>query len=393
MNDLYHYRPVEPPPPPPKEGEQVFLSNVSNLHAAQKPPPPPPPIVAVEIYRNDARLIRATQPANGGGTREKCTEISASAIKNAKHVIANSSPPLPSIITLTYPETFPHDGRTVKEHFRAMKERLRREYGPYDYFAAMEYQERGAPHLHIAISINLRDLGDITKLTRVDGKNPTRRPRAYETYKPAQDWLWRAWSDIIGQDGTEWHGITAHDHQMMHKAYFAHNSGVTWEVMRKEDGARRYLVKELSSLKEYQKSVPEDFQNPGRHFLYSTKMKPEPVVTMAIDGETVRQLLESFGWKWLPPENKPLFRDLWNVASELVTALLGLGVDVVDPDRLPYLRQYADVRAMEFTDFEVNAMAAWSAETRRQYEAHKWWEKREDTIERSIEWEWGDHGR
>lgn len=377
--------------------EQVFLSNVSNLHGQGEnaPIPGPPPVVGVEIYRNDARLIRASQPYSGGGKRQKCTEISAASIKNAKHVIANSDPVLPSIITLTYPDTYPSDGRIVKAHFRALKERLRRKFGDFSYFAAQEYQQRGAPHLHIAISIDLRDLGEITQLRRGDGKRPTRRPSAYDTHKPSQDWLWRAWLEIISDDAPrhDWWGITDKDAEMMNRAYFCHNSATTWEIMRKDDGAKRYLVKELSSLKVYQKSIPEDFDNPGRHFLYSPDMKPTPVMTIAVTGAEIRAILEALDWKWLPPPGRPLFRDLWNVAAEIITALLQTDVQVIDADRLDYLRQYSDVRCLRFMDVDMSSMAAWTAETSRLLDSEAYWAHRQRVIGNQIDWEqdnWGE---
>lgn len=55
-------------------------------------------------------------------------------------------------ITLTYPAVFPCDGRVVKRNLRAFLARYRRNHvdgQPWAAFWFLEFQERGAPHLHI----------------------------------------------------------------------------------------------------------------------------------------------------------------------------------------------------------------------------------------------------
>ena len=348
-----------------------------------------PPVVAIEVYRNDVRIVRASQPYNGGGVRRACTEISASSIKNAQHIISNSEPELPSLITLTYPETYPIDGRVVKAHFRALKERIRRKFGDYSYFCCQEYQKRGAPHLHIATNIDLRQCGEITKLHRGAGQ---RRP-AFETHKPTQDWLFSAWAEIVSNDLPEldWWGVTDNDLQAMGQAYNGHNSGVSWEMMRKDNGAKLYLVKELSALKGYQKEIPDDFENPGRHFLYSPDMKPSAILTLEATEQVIRQLLHELAWKWLPAANRPLYRDLWNVSSELVVKMLESGSNVLDPEHLHALRQYSDLRCQQFTDWAAAEMQAWTAETKRLRDALDYWTHRKRIIANSLAWE-ATHG-
>lgn len=50
--------------------------------------------------------------------------------------------------TLTYPADFPCDGRIVREHRHAIIRKLRR-HGMKEYTTVLEFQERGAPHIHI----------------------------------------------------------------------------------------------------------------------------------------------------------------------------------------------------------------------------------------------------
>lgn len=55
------------------------------------------------------------------------------------------------MVTLTYPDEFPLDGRQVKAHFRAFIERLRRTnwFEEHSLVWFLEFQARGAPHLHL----------------------------------------------------------------------------------------------------------------------------------------------------------------------------------------------------------------------------------------------------
>jgi len=58
------------------------------------------------------------------------------------------------MVTLTYPDTFPMDGRVVKQHWHAFVECLRR-VGWLDGYSLvwfLEWQSRGAPHIHILIT-------------------------------------------------------------------------------------------------------------------------------------------------------------------------------------------------------------------------------------------------
>ena len=321
------------------------MSNVSNLPAAYRTTEPVhlsekirlPPVVAVEVYRNDVRVVRASQKKKGGGKRTKIKEISMSSIKNAKHIIANSEPELPSLMTLTYPNTFPSDGRVVKNHFDVIQKRARRRFGKFSYFACVEYQKRSAPHLHVATSINLEELGEVIELTRT--RDRERRPK-FQTHKLTQDWLFESWTDIIRVDGEfGWGGLPGEDLEAMSRAYYHFHSGVSWEVMRKENGAKLYLVKELSSLKTYQKKIPKGFKNPGRHFLYSRDMKPVVVKTFPVSDSMIRKMLREIGWEWLPDDDQPLCKDLWNVAADLATKLVEAGIEPLSGDSLDHLRK------------------------------------------------------
>lgn len=58
--------------------------------------------------------------------------------------------PLPTFVTLTYPASFP-DGWTAKRDARAFLKRLQRVYPAIYGIWRLEFQDRGAPHLHFIV--------------------------------------------------------------------------------------------------------------------------------------------------------------------------------------------------------------------------------------------------
>lgn len=385
------------------EPGSCLLSNVAKVHGGSVPSLPP--LVGLQFFSNDIRLIRASAPARGGGPRGKCEEISSASLKNAKFVIANSEPDLSSLIACTYPGTFPVDGRVVKAHHKALLERIRRRWGGFSYFTAFEYQKRGAPHFHIAISFNLADYGDVVTIKR---KAMGRRFPSFQTVLDLNRWLFEAWLDIIAEAGQvsyrkevlDWSGLSAADIENMRAAFYTHNSAVSWEVMREDYGARHYIIKELSGLKSYQKIVPEWYDNPGRHFLYSRDMRPgEAIQEFVIGDSEVREVLEAIAWAWLPAPGRPLNKTIWNVAASMILELLDRGyrplspsVDsqggVHSPPSLALLRKFDDLRMIEFvggsdlySEGTVDSWFSYAAAVVRH------WELKKRIIQNRIVWE------
>jgi hypothetical protein len=314
----------------------------------------PPVIVAVRLKKTSTEVIRASTEPLGGGKKEEMTVVTRKSIKNAVEVLTNADPELNCMLVATYPETYPDDGRIVKAHHKGLLEAMRRKFGDFSYFTAIEYQSRGAPHLHVGLSIELSKLGEVVSLKR---KKSGRRYPAFQTVQSLQDWAFETWLGIIGKpdisyngEALEWDGIDEEDVEAMHKAYYHYNSGFSWEVMRSQDGAKRYFVKELTGLKLYQKTIPQNYTRPGRHFLYSEDMrfdKEKNGLTFIVNEGQLRGLLKNAGWKFIPDEGKPLFKYLWNSAAELAVALIEAGFEPIE-STIKALRQYADLRMTQF---------------------------------------------
>lgn len=327
--------------------------------------PPPPVIVGVRLKKTSAEVIRAASEPLGGGPKTKMSVISRKSITNAVEVLTNAEPELQSMIVCTYPDTYPDDGRIVKAHHKALNEAIRRKLGDFSYFTAVEYQKRGAPHYHQGTSFDLADYGPVATLKR---KKMSRRKPTFQTVKALQDWAFETWLDIIAKpdiayngEPLNWAGVDDDDQEMMRKAYYHYNAGFSWEVMREKDGAKRYFVKELTGLKLYQKTIPPHFQNPGRHFLYSHDMLFDPAneIKFVIDGQSLRDLLVTSGWKYVPDGDRPLFKYLWNAASGLAVALIEAGYQPV-ASTLKSLKEFTDHRLVAFADMtdELTQVAA-----------------------------------
>lgn len=364
----------------------------SNGTKVETTKPPPPVIIGIRLKKTTAEVIRAAIEPLGGGKRQKCTIISSSSIKNAVEVLTNADPELNSMIVATYPDTYPADGRIVKEHHTRLRKAIAHKVGGYSYFTAIEYQGRGAPHFHQGLSINLADFGEVITLKR---HSMTRRKPTFQTAKPLQDWAFETWVEIISKpdisyngEPLDWAGLDDDDIEAMRKAYYHYNAGFSWEVMREKDGAKRYFVKELTGLKRYQKIIPPEYKNPGRHFLYSKDMifdDDDAIIFLLPEGK-IRELLDVSGWKYTPAPDKPLYKRLWNAAAGLAVALIEAGYQPVKSS-LDALKKYADLRSFVLSDLSEWTEEAEMAFLKGLRDANLHWNNIKSKLARVAYWD------
>lgn len=161
---------------------------------------------------------------------------------------------IPAMITLTYPadwETVAPSGRVVKDHLRALQLRWRRAWGvPLIGVWKLEFQRRGAPHIHIFTVPPHGRAGELRRMTRV------RRRAAVGDGLPFREWLSAVWADIVGHPDPE-----------ERRRHLAAGTGVDFaEGMRASDPRRLavYFTKHGTYRdKEYQHEVPEAWRRPG----------------------------------------------------------------------------------------------------------------------------------
>lgn len=253
------------------------LSDSPYLNAKEQPSPALQlgPIVGVEIYRRDVVVIReGTAPDCQNKVRSEIWHFSRKSRQRLAFVAANTDVTFVTMITLTYPREFPGDGRLVKNQLNTFIQFLRRQcHNPY-YLWCLEFQTRGAPHVHLVIDWPLPSRKDDTSAFR-----------------------WRvacAWYRIVGSQDER------------HLA-----AGTRTERIRKVDGAARYFVKYAAKMK--QKTVPPAYRNVGRFWACSRAVMPLPRRQAACTEDDLRGRLE--GWEYAPAEDRALYRVLYGVAD------------------------------------------------------------------------------
>ena len=150
---------------------------------------------------------------------------------------------VPGMVTLTYPgdwESVAPDGASVKHHMMLWRKRFQREWGePARYIWKLEFQRRGAPHIHLWMA------------------PPYGVGRSGRTFR---DWLSQEWADVVAHP----------DPEQRARHLLAGTAVDILNGLRACDPKRLaiYFTKHSSpnklGNKEYQHIVPEAWRQPGR---------------------------------------------------------------------------------------------------------------------------------
>lgn len=190
-----------------------------------------------------------------------------------------------SMLTLTYPYYFPRDGEVVKSDLAAVTQKIRRL--EYEYLWFLEFQKRGAPHVHILLTPD-----SISPHLRVD----------FGLY----------WTQRIAT--SKWFltvcPVDSYDTEVLKMAKFNVNPKII-ELIKHPEGARNYVSKYAS--KERQKKVPPEYENVGRFWGCSRSVMP---------GGTTLDVTEEELEDWLKEKGHPAGRYdlipkyLWGLQQE-----------------------------------------------------------------------------
>lgn len=250
-------------------------------------------VTGIEILRKDIRVKVGIRPGiqmipsrNGfGGRRGACREFSQRSRMNLQEAVRNTEVSWGSMACLSYPAEFPIDGRRVKKHLRAFLEAAKRRYGSgVDYLWFLEFQKRGAPHIHILFG----------KQVEVDRK-----------------WLAASWFRIVGSGDPKHYRVQCHKKQ--------------WQEVYSEDGCERYVAKYAH--KTFQKVVPEGFENVGRFWGHPLHVKPKVYAVAQMDEAALIKLVgfDKIG-RFLGSKEAKWFlrcRRLWDLAHDAHLELAG----------------------------------------------------------------------
>lgn len=250
----------------------------------QKPPPEFVnwlyPISQFEMYPNDCLITKRASrfaPKNvpRGTKRGKVEKMSSKSIARLAFVVTATEVAFESMITLTYGEVYPTDGKESKVHLGKIINWLRDAGICKSYLWFLEFQQRGAPHYHILID--------------QDVILPKWRAELALKWLKCSTWNNSAWRADYAPDGQ-----TAFDE----KAVNAYQNKVfsvcvhprTWERVHSPNGARRYALKYCASALK-QKEVPEAYQNCGRFWGHSLDVKPKSIRTIDTTDDELREYL------------------------------------------------------------------------------------------------------
>jgi hypothetical protein len=149
---------------------------------------------------------------------------------------------LPAMVTLTYPGdwlTVAPNGKVVKAHLKAFRKRYERAWGePLRCLWKLEFQRRGAPHVHMLMV-------------------PPHGRSDEDSGQHFREWLSITWAAVVDHPDPE-----------QYRRHYMAGTGVDWAEGLKSTDPKRvaiYFTKHGAfRAKEYQHCVPEPWQEPGQ---------------------------------------------------------------------------------------------------------------------------------
>ena len=206
------------------------------------------PVSGVVIYDKVLVVRRSPiqdQVALKGGTRQPITHVTRKSTSKFLFRMITSGISWQSIITLTYGQNFPRSGRMVKRDVKTFRKRFFRRWGKGPFAWFLEFQERGAPHLHVFTPIPVCDQEQREELAAM-----------WADIAEPENWPYTAIKPPYGRSMAR-EGLFTQE-----AVFFNHRRRRTWENARKQDGVLRYVVSYVTKPK--QKIVPPEFRDVGR---------------------------------------------------------------------------------------------------------------------------------
>jgi hypothetical protein len=150
---------------------------------------------------------------------------------------------IPAMVTLTYPgdwEAVAPDGASVKRHMVLWRKRFQREYGePARYIWKLEFQRRGAPHIHMWMAPPI---------------SPGRSGLGFA------QWLSETWAQVVDHPDRE----QRTRHRLAGTGVDVRNGLKACDPKRLAIYFTKHSSPNMHGDKEYQHIVPELWQQPGR---------------------------------------------------------------------------------------------------------------------------------
>lgn len=178
-------------------------------------------------------------PPDNNVSRETIKYLSRRSLSRLAFYATESSTEFVSLMTLTYGVNFPLSGKKVKENLNRFLITAKRKKIVGNYLWFMEFQARGAPHIHVLNTVKVETEGQRVTFSEV-------------------------WSDIASNKYRVRYSSLATRKELWERGaiFRKHCHPRQWENEKKLGGIRRYAMK--YAMKPEQKSVPELFKDVGR---------------------------------------------------------------------------------------------------------------------------------
>ena len=221
------------------------------------------------IHRCSTVTFHQTKSHLGGGM---ITRLSRRSLNNFIFRVSNYAGEWLSLLTLTYGQNYPLEGRRIKDDWNAFVLSMRRNFGPFEYFWFLEFQDRGAPHLHVCLSIGPPCDADREIMADLWARIAERYNFPFTRCRWQQGVLCP-----VSEEGTR------------DPVRRNHKRRAVWEGIRERDGAIRYVVSYAT--KPRQKEVPKEYRNVGRFWATSRGVKLPEGMTMGATEAQIREIL------------------------------------------------------------------------------------------------------
>ncbi len=240
------------------------------------------PIVGMEFYNSGIRIIRQSKLEKDPprGVRMEIAELSKSSLSRLAFLAQNTPAKFASMLTLSYGRIFPSDGVQVKASLNRFLSFLRARYSPMQYLWFLEFQRRGAPHIHILLDHPVIEAD-----------------RVIIAYR------WTAAAMFYALLDKEYELAAIVDCEAKMKLVHAHPR--TWENLRSSGGAAGYVT--AYATKPKQKVVPRAFHNVGRFWGNSKKARPKMLFSVPANENDARSELMKRGHKMADAEIIPKY--------------------------------------------------------------------------------------
>jgi len=213
------------------------------------------PVTGVKFYNGALVLVRSSnlfQPLHRArSNRKKITSVNKRSLQRMVWTVIASQVQFNSLLTLTYGQNFPMNGKRVKQDLNKFITYMRRSLGDFEYCWFLEFQRRGAPHFHLMLTLDNVGQCERELVAELWGK-------IAEPF----NWPYTAIAWPYKRECAKFGGNT------QDAVIAQHRRVKTWERKKKDNGMVRYAVKYATKIR--QKRVPSEYSNVGRFWAVSS---------------------------------------------------------------------------------------------------------------------------